>query len=71
MTDEEVYRSLTSRPDSAAAVERLRVQMAGGDATSRREAADDLLDFATGREVAAVKRHLKAAVSAPGEGGQR
>lgn len=61
MTDEDVYRSLTATPDSAAAVERLRAQMVEGDAPGVREAVTGLRDFATGREVAAVKRWLKAA----------
>jgi hypothetical protein len=60
VTDEEIYRSLTAKPESAAAVERLRGQMAGGDSYGVKEAVEGLLDFATHREVAAVKRYLKA-----------
>lgn len=59
-TDMDVYRSLTASPDSAAAVERLRVQMVAGDALGVREAVTGLRDFATAAQVAAVKRWLKA-----------
>jgi hypothetical protein len=60
VTDEDIYRSLTAKPESAAAVERLRVQMVEGDSYGVKGAVEGLLEFSTGREVAVVKRWLSA-----------
>lgn len=59
-TDAEVYERLMGSPDSKLAIEWLGRELRQGDATSRKRAETDLRDYATAREVAAIKRHLKS-----------
>ena len=59
-SDASVYIRVIRESGALTAVKRLHREMLHGDATTVLAASLDLRDFVTGRELAAIKRHLKS-----------